>query len=176
MNKRLTLIITVSVTLLLIAAFSVYAVMQNGKENEENSQNSTTTTTNGTAGEVKTGRTILVPRFDVTFALPENIDVTDIKIIYKSTDKYQAAVIASKTLEAKLDKSQCWGGTLEMGSFAEITRYATNPVGDNIQEIGGAYYRIDEGPALDNCYDASLYDKYYDPTVLRAIRETLQTQ
>lgn len=174
MNKRTTLTVFVSIILIALAGFSVYSL--NGTTHEKNLSTDTTSTKDENPADVKTGRNIILSKFNAKFALPERFDVTDVKVIYKTTDSYEVAVIASKTLPAKLNKDQCWGGTLEMGSFAEITRYKSRGTMNDLQQVGSHFYRVDDGPAAPNCYDSSTYSSYYAKDVVQAIKSTLKAE
>ncbi|GAB3518289.1 hypothetical protein [Arthrobacter monumenti] len=97
------------------------------------------------------GRNIVLTQWNMVFALPERLDVTDIRIIYADEEQYDLAVISSKGLPSKLKTEECWGGTLELGAFVEVTRF-TEPEDGRIQ-IGSHYYVVQEGPAHETCYD-----------------------
>lgn len=183
MNKKLIATIAASVMVFIIAGVSLYALrsQESAQQKEKNQpaatrdRNTATPAETGDSG-LKTGQNIILTKFNATFALPKNIDVTDIKIIYKTTDKYEVAVVASKALASKLNKEQCWGGTLEQGSFAEITRYTSSNSPGELKKVGNHYYRVDEGPAFENCYEPELYEKYYSPAVLESIKSTLKSR
>jgi hypothetical protein len=179
MTTKKPIIILIVLLLVIAGGLAVFAYTKQAENNRNDSRDLTTTedkdTQQGTA-TVETGRYILLTQFDTKFALPKSIDETDTRIAYKKTDRYEVAVVTSPKLADNLKKDQCWGGTLELGSYAEITRYATPPEGQELDKIGNYYYRVDEGPGHENCYDAPLYEKYYDPAVIRTIRETLQKQ
>lgn len=174
MNKRLLLPVFIAIIIALIGA-GVYAFTRSDDQDKADQSSSASSSNEPEKGEFsgEPGRPILLSRFSVAFSLPERFDVTDIKVIYKVTDKYETAAIASKTLPSKLNKDKCWGGTLSMGSFAEITRYKDPDDKQDLKHVGNYYYRVDEGPAASVCYDAETYDNYYNEDVVEAIRSTL---
>lgn len=174
MNKRTILTLLASIVLIALAGFSVYSLNQNSHDKKLSTDTDTTADTE--TKDIKTGKYIILSKFNAKFALPERFDVTDIKILYKTTDKYEVAVVASKSLPAKLNKDMCGGGTLAMGSFAEITRYKSRGTMDDLQQIGSYFYRVDEGPAASTCYDAATYNNYYAKDVVQAIQQSLQSE
>lgn len=118
------------------------------------------------------GRKIVLTEWNMVFALPERFDVTDVRIIYADEEQYDLAVISSKSLPSKLNTDMCRGGTLELGSFVEVVRFAEP--GEDRMQIGNYYYLVEEGPAGDTCYDDATYQKYYAPDVTEAVRSSLQ--
>lgn len=121
------------------------------------------------------GRRILLTQWGMAFSLPERFDVTDIRVAYMKGDTWEAAAVTSYTLASELDKEMCWGGTLELGSFVEITRYK-EPGDDGREQVGDYYYRVDPGPGYDTCWDEATYNNYYAPDVIEAVRSSLEME
>ncbi len=170
MTKRTTLLTSLIITAVILLgswlAFRAY--------HHDQQEDTTTDTTISTKSETASGRPILLSQFNAQFSLPARIDVNDIKIGYIHTDSYDTAHVLSKSLATKVNHTMCSGKSLNLGSFAVITRYDTPKEGR--VKMGDYYYYIADGPGYKTCYDQASYQNYYNEDVVKTIRASLAEQ
>lgn len=175
MTKRNLIIFTLLAVLILCALFA-YAVITAKNDTSTQPLNTAPSTAPGSSdtGNAELGRSIALTRYDVQFALPTTINVTDIQTFYQTENDTQVVAIGSKALASNADTSKCSGEAVTVGAFARIIRSQEKPEQNNARQIGDYYYRVAKGSFPEDCVDTELYDKYFDGDVLNAIGTSLE--
>lgn len=175
MTRKTILIFSLTLALSLTAGAAAYWVAAQDTRDETPVTETATRERDGDSTSSDQGRAIVISRWNMAFNLPERIDVTDTRLVFKTYDRFDVAVVASKTLEENINRDMCWGGTLQLGSFVEILRSKEQSADNDRTKIGDYYYKVDEGPGYETCYDKSLFDNYYGQDVVPSVASSLRT-
>jgi hypothetical protein len=172
-KKAVALPVALVVVLLASGVSFAYVLSRQNADNLAETPVPTTTQSGGVSSEAAAGRKIDIPKWNVTFQLPADIAVTEIRTTKDTSVTTDALIIGSSVVATSYDRQKCSGTNVTFGEIFSIFRF--DAAKDGAKKVGNSYYKVVEPLAETSCYDSATLEKYFAADVRQTAERTLET-